>query len=291
MPIRVYERHPAVAGTFYEADPKALKEQLKWCFTHKLGPGSLPSVKGHRSKESVGYIVPHAGYVYSGPIAAHAYFRLAGEGTPETIVLIGPNHTGTGSLVSAMAEGVWLTPLGGLEVDAELAKTLVRNSGYIDVDPRPHMYEHSIEVQLPFIQYLYGDGVRIVPLVVLQQTPEVARDIASALREAIHDVGRDVIVIASTDFSHYEPYDTAVKKDKMALKMIESLDPEGLYSVISEYDVSMCGPGPVMALLYLARGFGAVRSEVLAYATSGDTSGDKASVVGYASIRVPYGGG
>lgn len=279
-------RHPAVAGMFYEAEPSRLLEQIKWCYTHPEGPGETPQTSELRRKTSIGYVSPHAGYIYSGPIAAHAYYHLAREGAPETIVIAGPNHTGMGSLVSVMTSGVWKTPLGEVEVDEELATHIVSGSRYAEMDERAHMYEHSVEVQLPFIQSLFGDRVRLVPIVVYAQVYEVSKDLASSIKSAVEDTGRDIVFIASTDFSHYVPYNEAYKKDKLALEAIEKLDSKKLFQVVEEKNISMCGPGPVATLIELAKLMGAKKAEVLKYATSGDTSGDKHSVVGYASIRV-----
>ena len=279
-------RMPAVAGMFYEADPEALRAQIEWTFKHPLGPGRVPSPSSERRKESLGFVSPHAGYMYSGPIAAHVYNRIALEGPAQTYVIIGPNHTGLGTLVSVMVEGVWVTPLGEVEIDSELAKKIVEVSEYADIDDKAHRYEHSVEVQIPFLQYLFGSSFKIVPIVVWEQTVEVARDLGLAIAKAVQELGRDVVVIASSDFTHYEPDEIAKKKDNMAIQAILELDPEKLYQVVTTYDISMCGPGPVMAMLYYARELGAQNAEQLKYATSGDVAGDRSSVVGYAAIRV-----
>jgi len=280
------KRTPAVAGMFYEADPEALKAQIEWAFKHPLGPGKVPSPSSERRRESLGFVSPHAGYMYSGPIAAHVYSRIALEGPAQTYVIIGPNHTGLGTLVSTMVEGVWVTPLGEVEIDSELAKKIVEISEYADIDDKAHRYEHSVEVQIPFLQYLFGSKFKIVPIVVWEQTVEVARDLGLAIAKAARELGRDVVVIASSDFTHYEPDEVAKKKDNMAIQAILELNPEKLHQVVTTYDISMCGPGPVMAMLYYARELGAKSAELLKYATSGDVAGDRSSVVGYAAIRV-----
>ena len=271
---------------FYEASPDALRARIEWAFKHPLGPGSVPEPSRERRRSSIGYVVPHAGYMYSGPVAAHAYYRMAAEGPAETYVIAGPNHTGLGTLVSAYPGGVWVTPLGEVEVDAELARAIAEHSEFVDLDEKAHTYEHSVEVQVPFLQYLFGSRFRIVPVVMWEQTPETARDLARAVFEASRKLGRDVVFLASSDFTHYEPHEAASKKDAEAIEAILSLDPEKLYSVVNEKNVSMCGPGPVMALLYLARMMGGSGAELLKYATSGDVTGDRSSVVGYAAIRV-----
>jgi AmmeMemoRadiSam system protein B len=280
-------RRPAVAGYFYPSDPGELRGMIEWAFRHPLGPGEVPEASPVRRRASVGFVAPHAGYMYSGPVAAHVYYRMALEGPPETVVIAGPNHTGAGSLVSIYKEGVWETPLGEVEVDAEFARAMVLNSRFLDPDDKAHLYEHSVEVQVPFLQYIFGDRFRIVPVVVMHQTLEVARDLAEAVRRAAEETGRDVVFIASSDFTHYEPHESAARKDSVALDAIRRLDPEGLFAAIEKYNITMCGPGPVAALLYLARALGAREAEILKYATSGDVTGEKSWVVGYAAVRVP----
>jgi len=282
----VRRREPAVAGQFYEADPESLRKRIEWTFLHKIGPGKVPRVTATRIKESVGYIVPHAGYIYSGPVAAHAYLKIAYEGRPETFIILGPNHTGYGSAVSVYPEGIWITPLGEVEVDKELAEEIVNNSVFAKLDVGAHEYEHSIEVQLPFLQYLFSSNIRIVPISMMYQTPEVAKDLARALLMALEAVRRDVVVIASTDMTHYEPHELAVKKDRMALEAILELNAERLYKVIVDNNISMCGYGPVMTLINYAKQVGAKKAELLKYATSGDVSGEKSWVVGYAAVRI-----
>ncbi len=279
-------RYPAVAGYFYELDPQSLRKQIENVFLHPLGPRRLPTVSSIRKKASIGYVSPHAGYIYSGPIAAHSYYMLAEEGKPDTIVIAGPNHTGLGVGVSVMVEGIWKTPLGDAIIDTELAKMIIKNSEYAAPDELAHLEEHSVEVQIPFLQYLFG-RVNIVPIVLMLQTPSVAKDLAEAIYEASEKLGRDIVFIASTDFSHYEPHEVAYKKDRLALERILNVDPEGLYEVVNRNNISMCGPGPVMVLLYLAKIYGVTKAELLKYATSGDVTGDRSLVVGYASVRVP----
>ncbi len=280
-------RSPVVAGTFYPEDPDTLRKAIEESFLHSIGPGGLPSVSSERVRESSGFVVPHAGYIYSGPVAAHTYYQLALEGKPDTFVVIGPNHTGYGALVSVYPRGKWSTPLGVVDVDEELARNIITNSGYAELDYGAHVDEHSIEVQLPFLQYLYGEDFMIVPIVLALQTPDVARDLAKAIYDAATHLGRDIVVLASSDFTHYEPHESAVKKDLEAIKKVEELDTDGFYKVIRELNVSTCGPGGIMVaieytkLVYKEN----ARAKLLKYATSGDTSGYKAAVVGYASIR------
>ncbi|MEM0361498.1 MAG: AmmeMemoRadiSam system protein B [Sulfolobales archaeon] len=282
--MRVLKRIPVVAGSFYESSPNKLTSMINWCFTHELGPGKLPVV-GSRSKESIGYVVPHAGYMYSGPIAAHVYYRIAAEGLPDTFIVLGPNHTGIGTAVSIYDRGIWSTPLGDVEVDSDLASEILKHSNYVDVNYDAHKYEHSIEVQLPFLQYLFKN-FKIVPIVIAYQVPEIAKDLARSLVNASRKLGRDVVVLASSDMSHYEPQSVAYEKDREVLERIVRLKPEEVFEVVNERGVSMCGVGPVMTLLYYANLLGGSKGEILKYATSGDITGDLDAVVGYAAVRI-----
>ncbi|GAB6148677.1 AmmeMemoRadiSam system protein B [Stetteria hydrogenophila] len=280
-------RRPAVAGSFYPADRGELVRLIEWAFTHRLGPGEIPEASPTRVKASIGFVAPHAGYMYSGPVAAHVYHALAREGRPEAVVVAGPNHTGMGAFLSVYPGGYWETPLGEVEVDSDLVKALVERSRYLEPDEDAHLYEHSVEVQVPFLQYIFKDPPKLVPIVFRDQSLEVAMDLARAVKAVQDELGVDLVFIASSDFTHYDPHDVAVKKDSAALEAIKRLDPEALYAVIEKYNVTMCGPGPVATLLYLARLHGASQAVVLKYATSGDVTGEKSWVVGYAAVRVP----
>ncbi|MGC8974850.1 MAG: AmmeMemoRadiSam system protein B [Thermoprotei archaeon] len=278
-------RRPAVAGYFYESGKESLIRQIEWAFTHVHGPGFIPRVSEVRNMESIGFVVPHAGYIYSGPVAAHSYAKLASEGRPDVFVLLGPNHTGVGEAVSVWDEGAWETPLGRAIIDADLAREIISNSQYAKPDKLAHYEEHSIEVQIPFLQYLFKD-VTIVPITIMYQVPEISEDLATSIFKASSKLGRDLVVIASTDLTHYEPHSRATEKDRAVIDKIKSLDPRGLFEVVLRKNVSMCGVAPVMTLLYYAKLSGSSGVEVLKYATSGDISGDKSSVVGYSAIRI-----
>ncbi len=281
--MRILRRNPAVAGSFYEYPPDKLNDRIKWCFTHELGPGELPRV-GMRSKESIGYVVPHAGYMYSGPVAAHAYYKIAAEGRPEVFVIVGPNHTGIGTAVSIYDRGMWNTPLGDVEVDSDLASEILKHSNYVDVNYEAHRYEHSVEVQLPFLQYLFRD-FKIVPIVMSYQVPEISKDLARSIVNASSKLGRDVVVLASSDMSHYEPQHIAYENDIYVLDLIAKLKPEEVFDAIINRNISVCGVGPIMTLLYYSNMVGGSKGEVLKYATSGDVTGDLDAVVGYAAVR------
>lgn len=275
-------RYPSRAGSFYAGSAGALKRQVESCFTHRFGPGTTPQVAEEGPRRILGLVCPHAGYVYSGPVAAHSYHRLALDGRVDVFVILGPNHYGVGSGLATMDGGVWRTPLGDVEVDAGLAKETVRVSGLIDADESAHQYEHSIEVQIPFLQYLYGTSFRIVPICFRMQDLESSREVGSALAEVLK--GRNAVVIASTDMTHYEPQRRAEEKDKKAIGAVLKMDEELLYENIESYNISACGYGPVTALVVAAKKLDARNVELLSYKTSGDITGDKSSVVGYASI-------
>ncbi len=277
-------RRAVVAGMFYEGNAEALKAQVKSCFLHNFGPGKLPEVNANGPRKILGLICPHAGYIYSGAVAANAFFQLASDGKPDTVVILGPNHTGEGSGLAVMNEGAWRTPLGDVEIDGFVADDIVKETSVLDVDEVAHRHEHSIEVQLPFLQYLYGTGFKFVPICFLMQDLESAREIGRALTEAL--VGRNAVVVASSDFTHYESQQSVNRKDFAALKAVEALDEKQFYEVLEAQNVSACGYAPIAALLTYAKGLGAQKAEVLGHKTSGDTTGDTHSVVGYAAATI-----
>jgi len=277
-------RYPAVAGSWYPGTLKGLRAQIEECFTHKLGPGKIPKVTGDGPRKIVGLVCPHAGYMYSGPVAAHSYYNLALDGKPEIVVLLGPNHRGYGSALAIMNEGAWRTPLGDVEIDTETAKQIVRESRIIDIDESAHGPEHSLEMQLPFLQYLYGSEFKFVPISFLMQDLESSREVGQAIGSAL--AGKNAVVIASTDMTHYEPQRVAGSKDKRAIDAILKLDEGQLYSVVESYGISMCGYGPTIAMITAAKAMGAKEAQLLCYKTSGDVTGDYSAVVGYASVFI-----
>lgn len=276
-------RRPHVAGSFYPREPQRLRRDIEDCFKHPLGPGRLPA-KGEKPRTITGMICPHAGYMYSGPVAAHSYYALSEEKAPETAIILCPNHTGLGSAVSLMAEGSWETPLGRLGIDSSISDAIFKASGIIDIDEAAHLYEHSIEVQLPFLQYLYGSAIAIVPICMGFQDLETSRNIGEAIAETVE--GRNVVVIASTDMTHQESQQSASRKDHLVLDAVEAMDEERVQSVVQSNHITMCGYGPVSATLVASKRLGANRAEILSYHTSGDITGDRGAVVGYASARI-----
>ncbi len=275
-------RYPAVSGSWYAGTPNFLRKQIEELFMHRLGPGILPSVPENGPRNLVGLVVPHAGYVASGPVATHAYYSLAKDGKPEVIVIFGPNHTGHGSALSIMCEGEWRTPLGDVKIDSEIANQILNNSSIIDVDDKAHFHEHSIELQLPFLQYLYGSEFTFVPICFMMQDLESSREVGKAVAAALKD--KNGLVIASSDLTHYEPQERAEKKDRMALNAALNMDEERYYRIVQDYGISTCGYGPVIAAITAAKELGATKSELLCYKTSGDVLGDRSAVVGYASM-------
>lgn len=275
-------RHPSQAGAFYAGTAQSLKAQIEGCFTHRFGPGKLPRVVEDGLRNVVGLICPHAGYMYSGSVAAHAYYNLAVDGKPDVVVIFGPNHTGRGSALALMSEGVWRTPLGDVEIDTLTAKQIVDESRIVDVDDSAHTFEHSIEVQLPFLQYLYGSAFKFVPICFLMQDLESSREVGRAVAKALS--GKNSLIIASTDMTHYEPHEQAQRKDKMAIDAVAKMGEELYYSTVESQNISTCGYGPTVAVITAAKLLGAKRAQLLCYKTSGDMISDFSSVVGYASM-------
>lgn len=275
-------RYPSQAGAFYAGSKASLRRQIEECFIHKFGPREVPTVVEGGPRKIIGLVCPHAGYMYSGPIAANSYYRLALDGNVDLFIIMGPNHTGFGSGLATVDGGVWRTPLGDVKIDRDVAKEIVRSSGIIDVDESAHRYEHSIEVQLPFLQYLYGSSFKFVPICFLMQDLETSREVGHTLAKVL--TGKNAVIIASTDMTHYEPQSRAEEKDMKALNAVLKMDEELFYSTIESYNISTCGYGPVIALITAAKELESKKTELLCYKTSGDITGDKSSVVGYASV-------
>ena len=276
-------RRPHFASQFYEGDAEALRAQISSCFLHKLGPKKLPQVNFDvHPRNIVGLICPHAGYMYSGPVAASAFYELAIDGKPDTVVLLGPNHTGYGSALALMREGIWRTPLGDVEIDSVLADKILHETNLIDADELAHRYEHSIEVQLPFLQFLYDNKFKIVPICFQLQDYESAVEVGMALTEALAE--SNTVVIASSDMTHYEPAKTASEKDQAALKAVTDMDAKRFYETVETQNITACGFMPITSLITYVNGVGAIKAKILSYHNSGDITGDHSSVVGYSSV-------
>ena len=277
-------RKPAVAGSFYAGDSKSLNRQIENCFLHKIGPGEIPLVNPQRQNNILGLISPHAGYMYSGPVAANGFYKIALDGKPDTIIILGPNHRGFGEEISIMAEGSWETPLGELEIDTDIVEDILKNTKIIKNDKKAHQYEHSIEVQLPFIQYLFGKDIKFVPICMTRQDINTDIEIAQSICSSV--VNKNILIIASSDFTHYEPQEYAKNADRQAIESILEFNPKKLYNLIYRQNLTMCGPGPITVMLIVCETLGAKKAELLQYATSGDVSGMVDQVVGYASIII-----
>ena len=276
-------RLPSHAGSFYKRSSNFLREEIEQCFLDKSGPGKIPKL-GKGPRRIVSLVCPHAGLMYSGSVAANAYYYAACDGKPSTVVIIGPNHTGYGSGISIMLEGVWRTPFGDIEIDRALAKEIYKNSKFIDIDEIGHRFEHSIEVQLPFLQYIYGTAFKLVPICMMMQDLDTSIDLGESIADSI--LRNDVLIIASSDLSHYVSQKTAEAKDHFVISAILNLNSIELQSVVESENISMCGYGPVSATIVASKKLNALESKLLAYKTSGDITGDYSQVVGYASFVI-----
>jgi AmmeMemoRadiSam system protein B len=281
-------RPPAVAGSFYPAGEAELKEAITGAYLHRLGPGRLPPLEGGKEPHGVlACVSPHAGYEYSGPIAAHSLFHLSEMRDPELVVIVGPNHYRVGSGIAAYGEGEWETPLGRVAVDATATRRIVELAGIVDLDKEAHRLEHSIEVQLPFLQQLYGGSFKLLPISLGFQEKATARDLGRWLAELLKEEterGRDAILIASSDLTHYESSAEAKEKDTALLQHVKALDIDGFYATWEKKRMTACGYGAIGTVMEACRHLGFERGEVDAYATSGDMTGENDAVVGYPSV-------
>lgn len=269
----MWVRPPAVAGMFYEATAPRLRRQVEEC---------LPPAASSAKKRFVGAVSPHAGLMYSGPVAGALYARLE---LPRRYVILCPNHTGLGAEASINLEGAWRTPLGDVAIDTELAKAIATEAPFVRDDHQAHAREHALEVQLPFLQLLAG-GFTFVPLCLAIPTFARTATLGRAIANAIRAVREPVGIIASSDLNHYENQEITLTKDGEAIDRILHLDAEGLWRTVHERDVSMCGYIPTAAMLVAATALGATGAELVRHATSGDVNRDYSAVVGYASIAV-----
>ncbi|MDD4860016.1 MAG: AmmeMemoRadiSam system protein B [Dehalococcoidales bacterium] len=264
-------RKPAVAGQFYPAEAAQLKSLIA---------GLVDETE--EKQTVIGLMSPHAGYPYSGPVAGATISRVK---LRATCIILGPSHTGMGKHFAIMTSGSWQTPLGEVAIDGELAGKILAASSHLEEDAVAHQYEHSLEVQLPFLQYFRPD-IRIVPIVLSQGDGEIYKEIGRELAEVIKNSGKEVIILASSDMTHYESQESAEKKDRQAIDAVLNLDEDSLLKRVARLDISMCGYAPVVAMLAAAKALGADKAELVKYQTSGDTTGDYSSVVGYAGILV-----
>jgi AmmeMemoRadiSam system protein B len=279
-----YRRKPSVAGIFYSSEKEQLMSELTGCFLNKkLGPGRLPPTD--QKRKIYGIVSPHAGYLYSGGVSANGYYSVSSSKF-DNVILIGPNHYGLGSSVATTMDGIWESPIGDVRVNPQVATEIVSRSATIEFDEFAHSRDHCLEVQIPFLLYTV-DGFRIVPIILTKQDENTAYDVGSAVANTVKDrvsEGEEFMLIASSDLTHYEPNSEAHRKDSELIKAILSLDISRFYSTLREYNISACGYGAIASIMIAAKSLGAVSGELLRYATSGDVTGDRSSVVGYTSI-------
>jgi MEMO1 family protein len=271
-------RQPAVAGRFYPANAQHLRAEVETYITAPASASGEPEAK----IRAFGCVVPHAGYVYSGHVAGAVYGRLD---LPRRYVILCPNHTGMGEPLAVMSEGLWHTPLGDASIDEKLAGQLKAKLPLLSEDQAAHRYEHALEVQLPFLQVL-APGFRFVPITVGTSNFDVLSALGTVIGHVALEADERVLVIASSDMNHYESDSVTRVKDRRAIDQLLALDPQGLYDVVHKGDISMCGYGPAVVMLTAARKMGATQAELIRYATSGDVSGDRDMVVGYAGVGV-----
>jgi AmmeMemoRadiSam system protein B len=272
-------RQPAFAGRFYSGNAQHLRAEVETFTTARAttaqdGPEAKIAAKG--------CVVPHAGYIYSGAVAGAVYRRLE---LPRRTVILCPNHTGKGEPLAIMSESAWRTPLGDVTIDCELAESLKATMPQLDEDAEAHRFENALEVQLPFLQLL-KPGILFVPIAIGTSNFDALTALGNAIAVCLSNLSEPVLVIASSDMNHYESDSVTRIKDHRAIDQVLALDPRGLYNTVREGNISMCGYGPATIMLTAARRMGATKAELIRYATSGDVSGDRDMVVGYAGIAV-----
>jgi len=273
-------RKPAVAGYFYPGN----KEELEKTIGSFENKSNIAYAAKEDQEATKGVVLPHAGYMYSGAVAAQTVFASKLE---NILIIIGPNHTGLGELFSVMTEGSWQTPLGNIDIESKLAKDLVNDSQLLVTDDLAHLNEHSIEVLLPFLMWV-NKKCTIVPIIVSKATVEVYKQIGNEIFEVLehNQLTAKISIVASSDMTHYESADSAKEKDHYAIDSIVKLDPDELMCRVNERKISMCGVGPVTIMLAIVKRMGAHRAQLINYQTSGDVTGDFSSVVGYAGIKI-----
>jgi len=285
-------RRPIVAGQFYSKDFEKLEEEIKESFLSKFGPGDLPIKK--RDKKIFGIISPHAGYKFSGPCQAWSYKEIAESKMPESYIILGPNHTGLGSNFSTYVQANWETPFGIVKVDNFFGRSLLKKCNFLQDEVMAHLHEHSIEVQLPFLQYVNKDNLRdlkFLPIAISHFSIEKCKELA----EAIVESNKNVCIIASSDFTHYGddynyvPFTYGKKEnlyrlDNEAIGFIKNLDSEGFSKFIEKKKATICGVGPIIVAIEACKLLGSKKARLLHYYTSGDITEDYSSAVGYGGL-------
>lgn len=278
----LYVRPPVGAGNFYDLEKSRLEKQIETALDKGI------KGKESRIRKMRAAIVPHAGYPYSGHIAGNIYNLLKKRGDTNFII-IGPNHYMLGSKFAIMKKGLWKTPLGGVSVDEEMAERLDKSCELLENDVIAHSNEHSIEVQLPFLQYIFGNDFKFVPISISAESKDSTivdscKIIGEKIADAIEESGEKWTLLATSDFSHYVPEKLAKETDKYVIDPILRLNAKDFMSRIVEKNASVCGSAAIATAIYAAKKLGSSRGKLLEYGTSADVTGDKSSVVGYASI-------
>jgi len=268
-------RRPAVAGRFYPAKPETLARQLDQYL-------AVDGPRQEKMETALGCMVPHAGYMYSGPVAGAVFQRLPARAT---YIIVCPNHTGRGVPLAIMSKGEWLTPLGAVAIDTGLAASLRQSCHLLMEDATAHQDEHAIEVELPFLQHSVG-AFTFVPIAIGVSRYAALDALGHGMAHALKTAAGPVLIIASSDMNHYESDDVTRGKDRKAIDQILAVDPAGLYEAVRKEDISMCGYGPAVAMLTAVKDLGATRAELIRYATSADAGGDRSAVVGYAGMVI-----
>ena len=268
-------RHPAVAGRFYPGDADELRSEAREYLSQAMGAKQAPV-------PALGCIAPHAGYMYSGHVAGAVFARAE---VPKRCIVLCPNHTGMGRALAIMSDGAWETPLGAVPIDGKLAGALKERFPALNEDSAAHRAEHATEVELPFL-LLRQPELTFVPIALGTRQFEVLELLGKALADVIAAQSDPILIVASSDMNHYESDAVTRVKDHRAIERILTMDPRGLFEVVTQQDISMCGFGPAVAMLTAARQLGAKSAELVKYATSGDISGDRDRVVGYAGVVV-----
>lgn len=264
-------RKPAVAGQFYSGNPTRLREEIRELMGREV------------TKEKViGIISPHAGYMYSGAVAGFLFNSIE---IPDTVIILGPNHHGIGSKAAMHPSGEWVTPLGNTRINDKLSELIKRNSKITEEDIAAHNYEHSLEVQLPFLQYLNQD-VTIVPVCLGYLDYARCRELGIGIAKAVKAYGKDCLIVASSDMTHYETAESAKRKDGLALREVLTLNAEGLLRICRNESITMCGVIPVVVMMVAALELGASAAKLVRYSTSGDVTGDNENVVAYAAVTI-----
>jgi AmmeMemoRadiSam system protein B len=289
------KRKAIVSGQFYAKSEKELKEEIKKCFLSKFGTGNLPKIS--EKEKLIGVVAPHAGYFFSGACASHTYYKISQSKKPDVFVILGINHSGIGKAI-ATSLYTWETPLGDIEIDKDFTNALVQNN-IVEIDESANQYEHSIEVQLPFLQFLFKD-FKFCPICLQSLSFEECEKVANEIMKAKEETKKSILVIASSDFTHYGysygylPFSGSIDEvkeklyelDRNAIDTILKLDAKKFYEMVVKKEMTICGFVPITILILLSKKLGAKNAELLKYYTSGDVIGDYGNAVGYASIAI-----